>query len=553
MTTEAPAAPTSLSNTEALLASDFAATLKEHWKAGYQAMYVQGDEEHRIEATIKAFTDSQNAKLVYWDTAQGFTGDNDTLNKNNSATNANKALEAIADRGTFNHPTAIVMRDLDDYFKDNGVRRRLRNLCEGNKLVDDRRRTPIIVVSPSLEVHPKLKTELTVLDFALPNETDLARVVEFIRSTIENTNKDKTRSQLDDELRDQLCRTLLGLTSTEAENCLSRCVVRHKAFVPEMINTIKEEKAKIVKKSGTLTYIPEDDVATRDQIGGMDNLLDWLDVRKLAYSRAARELNIDPPKGIALIGPPGTGKSMVGEGICKLMGLPGYILDVGAVFGSLVGESEQRMRDAIRQIEAQRGCVLLVDEVDKAFGGAVSGSGDSGVSRRVFGTFLSWLAKNNSNTFVVVTMNRTAGLPPEFLRAGRFDAMFYAGLPGPEARRAIFDIHFNKRGVDPESLDLKADDWATLIEKTDKYVGSEIEEIVRSSRYAAFAARQEGTPTFEELVAACDAVIPTSTTSAEDIKLIEEFCENRTIPVAKPSITGTRKGRGRGKRSVDVS
>jgi SpoVK/Ycf46/Vps4 family AAA+-type ATPase len=324
------------------------------------------------------------------------------------------------------------------------------------------------------------------------------------------------------------------LTSNEAENALARCLVRKGGFCEEMLGIIKDEKASIVKKSEVLTYIPEDQQASREEIGGFDMLLSWVDRRRLAYSRDAQEKKIDYPKGVVLIGIPGTGKSYVAAAVARLLGLPGYIMDIGSVFGSLVGESEQRMRDAIRQIEAQQGCVLLLDEADKAFGGATDSQGDSGVTRRVFGQLLTWLAAKQDRTFVIMTLNRTKGIPPEFLRAGRFDAVFWTDLPHEIERRQILDIHLKKRGVEPGSLELGDAEWVEVVQATNGYVGAEIEQIVKEARYISYERRQVGEPTFEEIIEAKESIIPIGTLEQEKVNEIREWCKNRAKNVSSP-------------------
>lgn len=262
-------------------------------------------------------------------------------------------------------------------------------------------------------------------------------------------------------------------------------------------------------------------------------------------------MQIDYPKGVVLIGVPGTGKSYVAAAVSRLLGLPGYIMDIGSVFGSLVGESEQRMRDAIRQIEAQQGCVLLLDEADKAFGGATDSQGDSGVTRRIFGQLLTWLSNKKDRTFVIMTLNRTTGIPPEFLRAGRFDAVWYTDLPTETERQQILQIHFKKRGVTADQLCLTEDQWAMLAEQTQSFVGAELEQLVVESRYLSFERRASAVPTFEEIIEAKAAIIPIATLEKEKIDEIREFCQNRARNVSAPSQRAERRARQR--RNVDVS
>ena len=522
---------------------EFAAVLDEHLRAGYQCMYIPTSEENRVETEIMKVAANLKMGAITWDCFEGFSLD--SLN-DPKYRNPIMALEALADDNAIRGNQVMVFRDLDDYMGDAQVRRRIRSLAEGNRLVNKRHKRPLIILSPKLQIHDKLKSSVSIIEFNLPGEEKLRRQIEFVRQSIES--RDPSRAQVDDELREQLSVNLLGLTSNEAENCLSRCLVKHAGFKPEMLATIKDEKASIVKKSEVLTYIPEDSIASRDEIGGYDNFMTWMDRRKLAYAPTARQHNIDYPKGCVLLGLPGTGKSVVAKAACMILGLPGYILDIGSLFGSLVGESEQRTRDVLKQIDAQRGCVLVIDEADKALGNAVSSQGDSGVTRRVFGTILTWLAENKGRTFTIMTLNRTDGLPPELLRAGRFDALFYTDLPSDAERQQIMDIHLRIRGVEPDSLDLDKADWKEVVKATQGFVGSEIEEVVRESRYLALEENNNGIPTFEQIVQAAGSIVPMTQRDPEGMDKIREFCKDRAKPVTTPA----RQKAGRQSRAVNL-
>lgn len=530
---------------------DFSQALEEHFRAGYQAMLVTTSEEARAEAEIARVAASLKMHMVTWDCFEGFSSDklsNDL--KGSDYRVPAKALEAIEHlKGNNDGDYVFVFRDLDDYWHiDAQVRRRIRSLVEGNRLVNKSFKRPIIILTPKLAIHDKLKSSLAVIDFALPDENKLRTKVDHLRHAI--VSKDQTKSTVSDELREQIATNLLGLTINEAENCLSRCLVRHGGFHEDMLQTIKDEKAAIIKKSDVLTYIPEGSVATRDEIGGFEMYMEWLDRRKLAYSLDAQSENLDFPKGVILVGVPGTGKSVVAKATCMVLGLPGYILDIGSLFDSLVGASEQRTRDVLKQLDAQKGCVLVLDEADKALGNAHASQGDSGVTRRVFGTILTWLAEHKSRTFVIMTLNRTEGLPPELLRAGRFDAMFYTDVPHAAERRQIMEIHFRKRGVDPAALQLSDEDWSTIITKTENYVGSELEEIVRESRYMAWETHRSGVPTLSQIMEAVASVIPMATRDAEGLQKIRDFCTTQGKPVTA-RIAEAPRSRNR-QRAVDL-
>jgi SpoVK/Ycf46/Vps4 family AAA+-type ATPase len=493
-------------------------------RAGYQALCVPTSEEARCEAELGRVAEDLGMGLVTWDAVAGFS-------HNNSSQDPVEALNAVPS-DQFDKNTIIVLRDFHPYLEDPLCRRAFRSLCESNALVNSRHKRPLVLLSPVLEIHEEIAASVTIVDFALPGVDQLAETLAFIEKSV----KDKTTCP--ESLRDRVLHALRGLTSSEAENTLSLCLVRHGAFVPEMIDTIEQQKAATLKKSDVLTYVPKHRIAGQEQIGGYEELLTFIGQRALGYTPEARRLELDLPKGIVLLGPPGTGKSMVGKGIARLLGLPLVILDFGAVFDSLIGESERRLRDALRTIGALDGCVLLIDEADKAFGGAVDAGGDSGVTRRLFGQLLTWLTEKDDRTFVVLTMNRTRGIPPELLRKGRFDEVFYTDLPDECERRAILSIHMQKRSIDPAGYSEKH--WMELVRLTNEFVGSELEEVIKSARFLAFQARGDGCPAFEELTSAITCTVPIGRLDAENIKAIRDFCKTRARPVNRARDTSLR-------------
>lgn len=537
----------------------FRAIVGEYVRAGYQALFIPTTEEARVENELRELAKACNPPRGYisWDCIDGFSAPKAAA-KDKKYMNCVMALKAIVatkededDEGDvpFTGDAFFHFKDLTDFQGDPSVRRVIRSLCESNKLVNRQRKRTLIITSPSDKLHEHLKPCLTVVDFKLPNETMLWRVLEFVKRSVERSE----RVACPEDLADEIVAALRGLTGTEAENTLARSLARHKKFKPELLETIREEKAQIIRKSEILTYIPVEQMAPREEIGGFDKLMTYIDRRRLAYSKAARAVDLDYPKGIVLVGIPGTGKSYVAMAVGHLLGLPAYIMDIGSVFGSLVGESESRMRGVMRQVEAQQGCVLLIDEADKALGGAADSQGDSGVTRRVFGQLLTWLATKRDRTFVIVTLNRTEGIPPEFFRAGRFDAVFYTDLPHEAEREQIIKIHLRKRGVDPAKLKMNPKDWAQLVNATEGFVGSELEELVRESRYRAFENRESGTPTFEELIVAKNNIIPVARIDKKGIEAILNFCRSRRLlPVSSEPKKRTRAASPDPARTRDI-
>lgn len=566
---DAPAGPRQLSP----LANDILARIR----ASYQVLYLHTPEMVRAEMLLKDVANRLTARvtevshkrmmLVTWDCVHGFTttigrdqGENNIPDAFKVAKYLNpvEALDAIIpsidptkDATLWPEMCVFAFMSFDDFMKDPRIRERLVHMSARQKLVTATARHPLFIVSAVADLDTKTRPYISVFDVPLPDPVALRGVVDYLTASVKQHNSTRTVQDLTEDEAQSVIDNLSGMTSLEAENVLSRCFLQFGTLAhPDVLRIIKDEKAGIIKKSEVLTYIPEETAANMDDLCGFDGYITWLRRRKLSYSTAAKAEKIDTPRGVAVVGIPGTAKSMVAKATCRELGLPGYVLDVGALFGSMVGESEKRVREVLRILDAQKGCVLVIDEADKALGNAHQSTGDSGVTRRVFGAILTWLAENQSRTFVIMTLNRTEGIPPETLRAGRFDKLFYTDLPTATVRRQIFEVHFKKRGVDPASLGLATTHWKDIIEKTEQFVGSEIEEAVKESRHMAMAAHGNGVPTPEQILLAISGIRPMAATEKDVIAEMLEFCKSKGTPVT--GITDTdkavkppRKGKGR--------
>jgi SpoVK/Ycf46/Vps4 family AAA+-type ATPase len=521
-----------------------------------------------VEREITALARRKKHNVVFWDCVAAFSGDR--IPKAASQQQYKMPLQALLQAVDANpcflekgedarsEGTLIVMRNLKDFWIDPSTRRQLKTICEQNLLSCETVGKPrtLILVAPFLDIHKDLQSCITVVEFTLPDETAMRNAVRFVRDSAETTRRRDSKLApadavlpLNEELEDKLSRALLGLTAVEAENLVSRCLIIHREFKEEMLRTVLDEKAAVIGRSQVLSYISESKIPAIDEIGGYDDFFAWIRRRARAYDKGAREIKLDYPKGAVLIGIPGSGKSVVATVAGRLLRVPVYSMDVGAIFGSLVGESEQRMRDALKQVEAQQGCVLLLDEADKAIAGVNNSTGDSGVTKRVMGNLLSWLADKRDRTFVIMTLNRTKEMPTEFLRAGRFDAVFSVDVPDDAERKQILEIHFRKRGVDPAALNFDTADWKMLIEQTSDYVGSELEQIVKESRYLAYEQRNAGLPNMEEMMAAIHDVIPLARRDKEGVAEIRKLAEQDCRPVS----AGRGRAPRRRQRSVDAS
>ncbi len=496
-------------------------------ESGFQAIYITTGERSRCEDELSKVAEKIRMEFITWDSVNGFS-------ENGECKDPLEALQSMteSENAWSRRNILFVMRNMHGYLSGEGaIRQSFQNLYYGRMFSNQEAKRPIIILAGSQEIHPEIQQCITMAEFSLPSETELTKVFTDVADSIEiDPNRPGAVATDDDELKARAIQAMRGLTTIEAENILCYSLRVNRGYKQSLIDTIEDQKALTIEKSEILTYVPKDRILTMDQIGGYDELKDFMAQRRLAYSRKARELKMDMPRGIVLLGPPGTGKSVVGKVIARELGQPLVILNISAVFGSLVGESERRIRTALATIDALDGAVVLVDEAEKALGGAVESVGDSGVSRRVFGVLLTWLTEKTSRTFVVMTMNRTLGIPPEFLRRGRFDEIFYTDLPDVVERDEILKIHCKKRNIDP--MVYKPEDWLLLVERTGRCVGSELEQMVCDARFASFASRQEGVPTIEELIKAIP-LAPIADAEKENIDNIRKMCEDRARPVSR--------------------
>ncbi|MBN2451758.1 MAG: AAA family ATPase [Lentisphaeria bacterium] len=393
----------------------------------------------------------------------------------------------------------------------------------------------LVLISPFLNLPPELEKDVTVIDYSLPNLTELC---ELLNEVIEQVKDNPSiHVDLDDEGLEEVLKAALGLTLAEAENVFAKALVTGGKLDRTDVAAIYAEKKQIIRKSGLLDYCePSVDVG---DIGGLDSLKDWLRKRKLAFTERAQEFGLPPPRGAMLLGVQGCGKSLCAKAVSQLWNLPLLRLDVGRLFSSLVGSSEENIRRAIRIAEGIAPCVLWVDEIDKAFGALRGTSTDSGTSQRVLGTFLTWMAEKCAPVFVVATANNIRVLPPEFLRKGRFDEIFFVDLPDAHERREVLIIHLRNRNRSPEAFDLDS-----IVELTDGFSGAELEQTVIAALFEAFYENRDLET--RDLARAVQETVPLSRTMEEEIKELRSWCttraRNASLPQAaeKPAL-GRRK------------
>lgn len=381
----------------------------------------------------------------------------------------------------------------------------------------------IFILSPAINIPPELEKEITIFDFPLPGHDELKELIDNIEYNLKN--REDVEFSLSDGEKEKLIDTVTGLTYEETERVLAKSIVMDKKLSAEDINVVLEEKKQIIRKAGLLDYYQTDEKIA--DIGGLDLLKDWLTKRRSAYTKEAADFGLPWPKGILLLEIPGCGKSLTAKSVSSLWGMPLLRLDMGRLFGSFIGESEENMRQALRLAESIAPTVLWIDEVEKGLSGVKSsGSSDAGTTARVFGSFVTWMQEKTSAVFVVATANDISLLPPELLRKGRFDEIFFVDLPNLEERKKIFQIHIKKRGRQPKNFNLNL-----LAEKSANYSGSEIEQAIISALFDAFYNKQDLTT--EGILRALQETVPLSVTMKEDIDYLRSWAKTRARYASK--------------------
>jgi ATP-dependent 26S proteasome regulatory subunit len=493
-------------------------------RARYPLLYVISWEEQRVLEEVTRVARGLNKKVYEWSVTTGLVPAGTSIqSKKHRDTATQDPLVALQNVIDLVEPALYVFKDFHPFLshQNMSIVRRLREISASLKNTYK----TIIIVGPILSIPPELEKEVTVVDFELPKAECFAKLFDGVVSEI--ADNPKLSAQVDHETRERIIHALLGLTLVEAENVLAKTLVQLRGFGEKSIEVIVSEKKQIIRKSGLLEYYDaEDDL---NSVGGMDSLKSWLVKRSVAFTDRARDFGLPSPRGILILGVQGCGKSLMAKAISQLWHLPLLRFDVGRVFGSLVGSSEENVRRAIRVAESVAPAILWVDEIDKAFRGSrsSSGSSDGGTSARVFGTFLTWLSEKTTPVFVVATANDVSSLPPELLRKGRFDEIFFVDLPAAAEREEIFRVHLDRKGRDASGFDMEK-----LAQTSVGYSGAEIEECVVSSLFNVFYEGEELTT--EALLASLGESVPLSKTMSEDIEKLRRWAEGRTRMATSP-------------------
>lgn len=510
-------------------------------KSGYKLIAFCSQEEVRAEEELKkvaAGHEGYRPRDYYgWTETEGLvTRDGKAGDTNKKTADPISALQWIIERekepDQREKPSLYVFKDLHPFINPRSGRSMIaRKIKDTIRMLVPTRSAIVLLSGPHLEIPPELEKDIVILDFDLPNFDELReKLVDLIREY--KGHKNVTIDLSDDDVS-ALAKAAQGLTMAEADLAYCKALVSDNRLDASDIGMIIEEKKQIIRKTGILTVEEASDIK---EVGGLENLKSWLEKRRDILTERARRYGIPEPKGIMLTGIPGCGKSLCAKAIAKFWNIPLLRLDMGAVFQGVVGSSEANIRKAIKCAEAMAPCVLMIDEIEKGLAGAGGGESDGGTSSRVFGTLLSWMNDKTSPVFVVATANQFDRLPPEMLRKGRFDEIFFVDFPSPEERESIFKIHIVKRKREVQKFDV-----SRLVEKTQDFTGSEIEQAVVSGMIEAFA---DGGKEFntEHVLAGIAKTIPMIDTMRDKIASIRQRAMECTVSASKSSKAGSNGG-----------
>ena len=441
-------------------------------KARYPIIYINTIEEDRVEYVIRKNVKTNLKRSIYsWDFVDGYT--NNPNNQGFGKRNPLQALELV-ERLNPETPAIFLLKDFNRFLSDLAISRKLRNLSRILKLQPK----TIIIIGSELNIPRELKDLITVLQFKLPTENEIKKELERLINSLKIT--------LESQLFENIIRSCQGLSLERIRRVLSKIIATHKTIDENSINILLSEKKQIISQTDILEYYSVSEKF--DNIGGLQNLKEWLKKRQTAFSSQAINYGLPTPRGLLLIGIQGTGKSLTAKVIANDWQLPLVKLDVGKLFGGIVGESESRLRQMINVTETISPCILWIDEIDKAFNNSES-KGDSGTSNRVLGSFISWLSEKTKPVFIVATANNIDSLPLEIIRKGRFDEIFFLDLPQRFEREEIFQIHLQQ--FRPNSW--KQFNSKELSQVTENFSGAEIRQSIIEAMYQAFYEKREFT------------------------------------------------------------
>ncbi len=487
-------------------------------------------EEERAEEVVIGMAQGLGTALFIWTATDGMH----RYGLQNVMYKTQEPMAALSTIGESTFDAIYLLKGFHRYLDDPLVVRKLQDISSDFR----QRKRSIIILAPQVELPAELAAYAVVMPLELPSVEELKElIVRLMHQETERTDRERSwrdnlprllrrgaeteQTMLTTEEIDRFARALSGLTLFEAEQALSRALLDDNRLTAADFSKIVEAKKHLVERDGLLEYYHQD--TSFADVGGMQTLKDWLNKRKNAWSDRAREFGLDPPRGVLLLGVQGCGKSLFAKAVAHEWSMPLLKFDVARLYTKYIGETESNIRKVMQVAEAMAPVTLWVDEIEKGFASSSSSESDGGVSRRVFGTFISWLQERKAAVFVVATANDVSALPPELLRKGRFDEIFFVDLPTKPERLEIFRIHLKRRKRAPEEFDLEA-----FAHVADGFSGAEIEQVIVSALYEAFAANKPLTT--ELILNELQKTRPLSVTRKEQVDELRAWARGRTVP-----------------------
>ena len=471
-------------------------------------LWIRSLEEERVEMLLERAAERLGGRRLFrWDFIGGLRGAPGRVGE--ASRNPMAALDLLGavpeEQGAI-----LLLKDFHRYGEDAGICRRLRNLAAELR----QRPHTLVITAPQWRLPAELEDSVAVLELPLPDGNEIARLLASIALA--------SGEPLEPAVLAELAGACHGLSEQRVRQLAARALAQRGRLGEADLAEVLEEKRQAIARSELLEYCPSE--ASPADIGGLEALKHWLEQRHRAFSEEARRYGLPLPRGVLLVGPQGTGKSLTAKAIAHSWGMPLLRLDVGRLFAGLVGASEARTREMIQRAEAMAPCVLWIDEIDKGFGG--DSRSDGGTSQRVLGTVLTWMAEKTSAVFVVATANAVERLPGELLRKGRFDEIFLLDLPSGDERRAILDLQLRRRRPEHQlPLDV-------LVDRTAGFSGAELEQTVIEAMHLAFAEDRDFSEA--DLVAAASQVVPLSRTAREQLEQLQAWARGgRARPASR--------------------
>ncbi|MGH7200685.1 MAG: AAA family ATPase, partial [Planctomycetaceae bacterium] len=491
-------------------------SLKLLMQSGNPLISIETTDEPRAVELVRELAEKMQRPLFEWSMTAGLVEFDRTAYRAPVVPPSEKVFPTLKHVLQTANRSVFLFKDLGPHCKDALVHRTLRDLIDR---LDEVKSTLVLV--DALPLPEEIRRFTVRYELGWPSAEELEDVVRRTFRRIKAESYVEVTAKITKRDMEQLVQSLRGLSCCEAERVVASAIYDDDSLTANDLPHIIEAKRTLLGSQGCLEAIAAD--FAPEDIGGLDNLKAWLAQRRGGFTKAAREFGLEPPRGVLMLGVPGCGKSLCAKVVAADWSMPLLRLDPGVLYQKYIGESESQLRQALRQAEAMAPCILWIDEIEKAFASASANSADGGLSKRMFGTLLSWMQDHRHPIFLVATANDISALPPELMRKGRFDEVFFVDLPTRAARQQIFGIHLRRCQRDPDKFHLDR-----LADAAENFSGSELEQAVISGLFAAFVEEQELED--RHIIEAARKTRPLAVLTAEKVAELRAWADNRCVP-----------------------